>query len=100
MVIIGLAAILIRISLYSYAFSPYAQPYHWWFGVPFFGWFFLIPLFFLVFFAFRWFFWWPYGCGWYGRRYDSAMDTLRERFARGELTREQFEQMRKDLKTA
>jgi len=30
-------------------------------------------------------------------REDSAMRVLRERFARGELTKEQFEQMRKDL---
>ncbi len=44
------------------------------------------------------FFWWGWwgGRGWsYGG--DSAMQVLRERFARGELTKEQFEQMRKDL---
>jgi Short C-terminal domain len=56
--------------------------------------FFFIPVFFVAFFVFR-FSWW--GCrGWYFHE-DSATVMLRERFARGELTREQFEQMRKDL---
>jgi uncharacterized membrane protein len=33
--------------------------------------------------------------GWYG--YDSAMNSLRQRYARGEITRDQFEQMASDL---
>jgi len=35
----------------------------------------------------------------YGRwyRYDNAMDSLRQRYARGEITRDQFEQMASDL---
>lgn len=40
------------------------------------------------------------GRGYYGRRwyyYDSAMDSLRQRYARGEITRDQFEQMAGDL---
>ncbi len=31
------------------------------------------------------------------REGDRAMDVLRERYAKGELTREQFEQMKRDL---
>jgi putative membrane protein len=33
--------------------------------------------------------------GWY--QYDNAMDSLRQRYARGEITRDQFEQMAGDL---
>ena len=36
-----------------------------------------------------------YGGGWY--RNDSAMESLRQRYARGEITRDQFEQMASDL---
>jgi|SRR5208283_2593784 len=43
---------------------------------------------------------WPlryrrYGRAW--RNYDPAMDTLRQRYARGEISKEQFEQMSHDL---
>jgi uncharacterized membrane protein len=33
--------------------------------------------------------------GWF--RYDTAMESLRQRYARGEITRDQFEQMASDL---
>lgn len=32
-----------------------------------------------------------------GRRSDNALDILRERYARGEITREEFEARRRDL---
>ena len=32
-----------------------------------------------------------------GQQRDLALDILRERYARGELTREQFDEMRRDL---
>ncbi len=58
------------------------------------SWFFLIPLFFLLFFGLRLFLWggWCPG-GWV----DPAIETLRERFASGEITRDQYEQVRRDL---
>ena len=35
---------------------------------------------------------------WRYRRYDPAMQLLRERYARGEISKEQFSQMAQDLK--
>jgi putative membrane protein len=94
LVVAALAATAIGASLY-FGVGP-AQGYGWWPWAPF-GWFFLIPLFFVGFFAVRFFFWGWWGGG--GRYYggDSATQVLRERFARGEITKEQLEQMRKDL---
>jgi uncharacterized membrane protein len=90
-----LIAVLVGTSAYFKGGAP-AQAYGWWPWAPF-GWFFLIPLFFVAFFSLR-FFWWGWwgGRGWYHRE-DMAMEVLRERFARGELTKGQFEQMQKDL---
>jgi len=71
----------------------------YWFPFPFFPLIF-IPVVILVFFGFRWFFWgcWAGGPAWgYGQYYDPAMAAVRERYAKGEITKEQLEQMTKDL---
>jgi len=88
------AAVTVGASLY---FNAASTSYYGWWPWASFGWFVFIPLLFVGFFALRflWWGWWG-GGGWYNRG-DSAMQVLRERFARGELTKEQFEQMRKDL---
>ncbi len=85
---------LIVLSLLFGRFSPAGYPPFF-----FFGWWIFIPLFFFGFFFFRW---WGWVSWWYsGRRhyndYDPALETLRERFARGEITKEQYDQMRRDL---
>lgn len=36
-------------------------------------------------------------CGGHREREDDTMATLRNRYAKGEITKEQFEQMKKDL---
>jgi len=63
-----------------------------------FGWFWIPFAFFFLFFAFKLFFWswrWGYRGGYWTS--DGAYLILKERFARGEITREQFEQMTRDL---
>ena len=35
--------------------------------------------------------------GWRGRHEESALDILENRYARGEITKEQFEEMKRDL---
>lgn len=97
LLVAAFAAIVFGASLYFRAPAP--QGYYWWPWAPF-GWFLLIPLFFVAFFALRFFLWGRWGgSGWYYQG-DPALQVLRERFARGEITKEQFEQMRKDLAQA
>ena len=101
-VLAAVAALFIGVSLYFHGAPP--QPYYGgWYWFPFGGLFF-IPVFFLVIFAFRFFWWgsWGWGGGrqrgWYGYQEDQAVETIRQRFARGEITKEQFEQLKEDLK--
>ena len=103
--VVAVIAVLALLTAFFHAGYPaayYGPPYYGWgIGFPYFGfgWFFITPLFFLFFFGLRWFFWggWGWGRGWYRQYYDPAMETLRERFARGEISKEQFDKMAKDL---
>ncbi len=73
-------------------------------GYPpfFFGWWILIPLFFFsFFFLFRWWAWGYSTHPWSSYHdHDPALETLRERFARGEIAKEQYDQMRRELEQA
>ncbi|MBI3022688.1 MAG: SHOCT domain-containing protein [Thaumarchaeota archaeon] len=65
---------------------------------PFFGFIWGFFGIFILFFILKWLFW-PWGWG-YHRGYwrgDSARQILRERYAKGEITKEQFEQAIRDL---
>lgn len=109
---IGLAVMLLLIGVATviWALTPHpvvsgaSSGFGWPFG--------LFGLFFLLWFVFaicarpwrRW--WWgapgygPYGWRGYGyRRWgrDPALEALRERYARGELTKEPFDGMMRDL---
>jgi len=79
-------------------FAPHIFPF---FGFPFFGLGFVILGLLIVSLSLRFAFFRPWRRGTYysGRwfNYDPAMDSLRQRYARGEITREQFDQMASDL---
>src|ERR1700733_13493880 len=86
------AVLFVGLSLY-FRGAPLQPYYGGWYWFPF-GGLFLIPVFFLVLFAFRFFWWgsWRWGGGrntdWYQYPQDQAIETIRQRFARGEITKE------------
>ena len=109
----GLIGLIALIGL-SIALSLYLAPWRSGegFGYPFFfpfhfGWLGAIFVLFIVFLVARWFLWPWRGGGGGGRggyysypqqqRQDAA-SIVRERYAKGEITKEQFEQMLRDLR--
>lgn len=86
--------------------NGYYGPMMYYAGSPYYGWFFwpfgfIIPLIFIFFFV-RIVFWGFGGWGWrrrywYGSGYGDAHEILRQRYARGEITKDQFDQMTRDL---
>jgi putative membrane protein len=88
-----LAAIIILASLLRPTLLSGASFYPWFHFFPFFP----FVAFLIVIFFVKWSLW---GWGWRSgdwRYYSDARRILEERYARGELTREQLEQMRNDL---
>ena len=72
--------------------------------MPYYGGWFFFPFGFIFFifivFALSRLLFWPWAWGWrrsYGYRHDEARDILRQRYAKGEITKEQFAQMMRDL---
>jgi putative membrane protein len=70
---------------------------------PFFGWFFWpfgIFIFLFLIFGVSRLFWSPWGRGYNGgrwQRWGAPEEILRRRYARGEITKDQFDQMMRDL---
>jgi len=107
--VVALVAILAILIVSGLAFgaaraasSPAAVGYPYYgffpFGFVFFP-FGFIFFFFIVFFVFRLFWGWG-GWGryrWYGYYRGEPAEIVKERYARGEITKEQFEQMMRDL---
>ncbi len=90
--------------LVTHLYIPSAVPPYY--GYPFYGWWFFFPfgfifIFILIFFVARLvFFPWGWGRGWrrgYYYRYGDAREILRQRYASGEITKDQYEQMMRDL---
>jgi uncharacterized membrane protein len=93
--------VVILLYLFYWAPSPTGRPYLGYYGG---GLFLLLLLFFAGMFALRVAFWSAYrgrGRGYYGRGNrplrDPAIMAARQRYARGEITREQFDQIMTDL---
>ena len=88
----------IIVSLVYVAFGSPQGPNGPWF--PFFG-FWAFLWIFILFGALRWFLWPRWGYGWgYGRGYGwggSPRTIVLERYARGEITKDQLDQMMRDL---
>jgi len=100
-VLVAVVAFLAILATHGYPSVPAGTYY----GYPPFGWWFFFPfgiffLFIILLFVSRLIFW-PMGWGrrryWYGYGYGNASEIVRQRYARGEITKEQFEQMKKDL---
>lgn len=97
-----IAVVLFIGALAAHYYYPPGMPYS---GYPGYGWFWFFPFgffFFLIFlfFIFRVAFWGWGGWGWrrrYWYGYGDAHEILRQRYARGEITKEQFDQMMRDL---
>jgi uncharacterized membrane protein len=100
---LGVVLVLIGIALFSGFFLlPRFAPtpgYYYPYFFPF-GWLWLFFGLFLVFGLIR-FLLWPWRWGGYRRRYwnryDDAYRILRERYAKGEITKDQLDQMTRDL---
>jgi putative membrane protein len=99
--IVGLIAVIgvsIVLSLYFVPRSPGAFYYPFF---PFhFGWLGGIFLIFIIFWVARWLFW-PWRGGYYSYPHRQRADPasiVRERYAKGEITKEQFEQIMRDLR--
>ncbi|MGA2665346.1 MAG: hypothetical protein ABSF83_10415 [Nitrososphaerales archaeon] len=96
-VVVVVPAADVGLTLYLRSYSPSYLGY--WFPFPFFP-LLSIPVVFL-FFGLGRFFWGGWGWrrgGWCGWDHDPALETLRERFARGEITEEQLDDMAKALR--
>jgi putative membrane protein len=100
-VLVAVIAFIVALATHSYPYSP-STPYY---GYPYFGWFFFpfgfFFIFFIIFAVSRFIFWpWGWGGGWrrgYWYHYGDAREILRQRYARGEITKEQYDQMMRDL---
>ncbi|MDE1853523.1 MAG: SHOCT domain-containing protein [Thaumarchaeota archaeon] len=99
LVAVAVIALIAAIAMRAYPVSGTMMGYY---GYPFYGfWFFpfgFVFFFIFIFFIARVMFW---GGGWGWRRgyyhYGDSREILRQRYARGEITKDQFDQMMRDL---
>lgn len=94
LVLVAFSALFFVTRAWWGGYGPFYHPFFF----PF-GWIFGIFWIFVIFGALRCFFWpWRWG---YGRRYwryhDESYYVLRERYAKGEITKDEFENMTQTL---
>ena len=103
--IVALVALLVIAFAAVMFFHPYTYvPMMGYYGYPMYGWWFFpfgFIFFIFIFFIFRAAFW-GWGGGWrrryyYRYGYGDAKEILRQRYARGEIPKDQYEQMMRDL---
>jgi putative membrane protein len=87
---------VIAFAAHAY-FGPTMMPYYngWWYFFPFGFIFFFIIVFFVSRLLFLPWGWGRRGGYWYG--YGDPKDIIKRRYARGEITKDQFDQMMRDL---
>jgi putative membrane protein len=103
-VAIGVSIALVAVLLISFLYLAFSPTYGGTGSRPFFGgyggFFLLFLLVWIVFIVIRIAFWTNRARGGYGpqgRRRDPAVMAARQRYARGEITREQYDQIMTDL---
>lgn len=100
--VVILAAIWTALSVFFFIVRPASSIYYRFYHPFFFpfGLFFTFFLIFIIFRALRWMLW-PRDLGYrrYWRHRDESYYILRERYAKGEITKDQFEQMMRDLRS-
>lgn len=102
----GVAGLIILIGALIVAslIFPGPRPFGAFFFPFHFGWLGGIFMILVIFWVARWFFWpwrrWGYYQPASQYREDDAQNILRARYARGEITKEQYEQMTRDLERA
>jgi uncharacterized membrane protein len=96
--IVALIVVLLVLEFYGYLGGfPDGRPSS---GTWFFAFFPLFALFWVVLFSLRLVFWSGYGRypgRWHGEYGDPAIEAARHRYARGEITRDQYAQIMDDL---
>lgn len=102
-VIVGLLALLVvgSLAFWGIALATGHAPFFFYrpFGFFFFPFgflFFFIFVFFIIRLAF-WGSWWGWRGHYHGYYWGDAKEVLRQRYARGEIMKEQFDQMMRDL---
>ncbi len=99
---------LILFIVVAFTFAAVARPYFYSAMMPHYGGWLFFPFFFpfgflfclLVIFALGRLLFWPWAWGWrrgHWYHHDEAGEILRTRYAKGEITKEQFDQMMRDL---
>jgi putative membrane protein len=106
-ILIGVIVIALSVSFLGYA-TAWERSYHWSWGPWGFGTasFFLIPLFLVIAFCiavivgFVYFIKWiiAAGKGHETKTEETALDILKKRYAKGEITKEEFERIKQDIR--